>query len=73
MPPLGQTARHVGTANEKAFDKLAIKFNHLLRAELDDLEAELGITIIRLDTFRLFQRFLNSRGRSASAMGPKRR
>jgi phospholipase/lecithinase/hemolysin len=58
LPPLGRTARYAGTANEAAFDALAIQFNDLLEAGLDDLEAGLGITIIRLDTFRLFQRFL---------------
>lgn len=58
MPPLGQSARYAGSELEAAFDDLAIEFNDRLAAELDVLENQLGITIIRLDTFSLFQRFL---------------
>jgi phospholipase/lecithinase/hemolysin len=62
LPPLGITPLLVGTANEPAFDALATKFNHLLESALDDLEKDLGITIIRLNTFDLFQRVLKTPG-----------
>jgi phospholipase/lecithinase/hemolysin len=59
LPLLGRTPRHVGTATQASFNALTIQFNRLLDAELDDLEAALGITILRLDTFSVFQRALN--------------
>jgi phospholipase/lecithinase/hemolysin len=60
LPPLGKTPVLVGTANEAVFDALTTRFNHLLDLALDDLETILGITIIRLDTFDLFQRALKT-------------
>jgi phospholipase/lecithinase/hemolysin len=58
LPSLGQIPKAVGTPNEATLDALTIGFNTLLEAALNDLETNLGITIIRLNTFGLFQRIL---------------
>ena len=55
LPLLGRVPRHVGTANEAPFNARTLQFNNLLASELDVLEASLGITIFRVDTFSLFQ------------------
>ena len=59
LPSLGETPRHVGTANEAPLNALTDQFNSQLAAALDEREASLGISIIRIDTFSLFQQILN--------------
>jgi phospholipase/lecithinase/hemolysin len=60
LPPLGKTPALVGTAYEPVFDALTTQFNDKLESALDDLETNLGITIIRLNTFDLLQRVLKT-------------
>jgi phospholipase/lecithinase/hemolysin len=60
LPPLGKTPALLGTPYATGFDTLTTEFNDLLESALDDLETNLGITIIRLDIFDLLQRVLKT-------------
>ena len=55
LPLLGQIPRHFGESTEAAFDALTIEFNELLKAELNQLKNDLGIKIVMVDIFSLFQ------------------
>lgn len=57
LPPLGQTpfARKNSPLDPTSLDSLSAEFNKLLNAELDDLEDNLGIRILRVDVFELFE------------------
>lgn len=53
MPALGKVPRAVGTPAEPYFDFLSLDFNVKLEARLDELQDDLGITVIRFDAFAL--------------------
>ena len=69
MPPLGQTPKYRGTAEEQTADSFAAAFNAELSSGLALLRSELGVSIVEPDVHGLFMDFLANPDSFADAYG----